>query len=251
MRHIRLATSHSGISRILSILCAMVSALALTAPSAWDQTATKLKFPVLDLTASPQPEEQGLLAIPGAAPGGITGQTTTRDRYHFKLPIELEILDISPGEGENFAVTVLLRNVGANAFDLPSSRNITKIEKPGNTLQRVFFIRVEPVPIPELARGENPIREVGAAATGGSTSVSGSFMRMDPGSAIQVILPVTGALLKHALERAKGKIEVRVVCNEWQLDDNRYFLNASSEEAVSKNVFGFVLRGNVPVPSRP
>ena len=142
MRHIRLANSYSGILRILSILCAMVSALALTAPSSWDQTATKLKFPVLDLTASPQPEERGLVAIPGAAPGGITGQTTTQDHYHFKLPIELEISDISPGEGENFAMTVLLRNVGASAFDLRSSINITKIENTGMRSQRVFFFRV-------------------------------------------------------------------------------------------------------------
>jgi hypothetical protein len=50
-------------------------------------------------------------------------------------------------------------------------------------------------------------------------------------------------MVKRAFREPVDHVEARVVCHEWQLEDARYFIRASSDDEVSKNVIKFELRG--------
>ncbi len=196
---------------------------------------------VLDLTAEVPRSEQGYYrGIPGMSGGGGTGgwRPGPDDTLRHQLPLAAEILRASPRKDGNFVVEVSLWNTGSAPFDLPSSRNLTAAQKPENRSRRVFFFQLQPV------RGDAYEREVlGSAATGGSTSIPGSFISLDPGKSLRVLLLASSDSIRRSFTQKTEKLEVKVTCQEWKLDDNRFFLSGISTELGSVNTIQFARRG--------
>lgn len=200
---------------------------------------------VLDLTADVPSSQQGYPGIPGMSGGGGWRPGPT-DTVRYGLPLTAEILDASPDKDGNFVFELLLRNTGNVPFGLPSFRNLTTIEKPGNKARRVFFFQVQPV-----GGGTHEGQTVGSAATGGSTSIPGSIIRLDPGKSMRVLLLASSNLLRRSFKQESEKLGVRIICAEWKLDDNRFFLNGISTQLESVNTINFVVRDGNPAPVKP
>ncbi len=206
-------------------------------------------IPVLDLTAEVPPDEQGYYhGIPGSSGGGATGgwRPGPGDTVPYRLPLTLEILRATPNKDGNFVFEILLRNTDSVPFDLPSSRNITAVEKPGNRSRRVFFFQLQP------HDGSKPgIVALGSASTAGSASLPGSFVRLDPGKSLKILLLASSELISRSFSQQSEKLAVKVICNEWRLDDNRFFLSGLSAELASVNTIQFAMRGDQIAPVQP
>lgn len=235
------------IMRILGSVC--VAAYVLAAILVFYSAAARVQTntipqqpPVLDFTAQVPTAEQGFPGIPGASFGGSNG---VRDNSRYQLPLEIQMLRVSDNNKSHFNIEITLRNAGSVDFDLPSSRNLTSVEQPGNKSQRILFFRIE-----ALAGAQSQPFDIGGVGAGGSTSVPNSFTRLAPGESIRILLPASQRILRGAFKGSLKQLEVRVVCHEWQLEDSRYFLQASSGDAISKNAIKFVLRDGRPTPLR-
>jgi hypothetical protein len=201
---------------------------------------------ILDLTAEVPRSEQGHPGIPGMSGGGGGWRPGPGDTARYQLPLAADILRASANPDGNFVVEVLLRNTDSVPFDLPSSRNLTAVEKSGNRSRRVFFFRLQPVG-GSAREGE----ALGFAATGGSTSIPGSFISLDPGKSLRVLLLASSASIRRSFSRESEKVGVKVTCQEWKLDNNRFFLSGISTELASANTTQFVLRGDQIAPVQP
>src|SRR4029077_11223934 len=177
MRHILLANKRSRFSTVYINACltAAINAASILASGSLASQGLNATA-ALDLTADVPRDEQGYYhGIPGMSGGGASGgwQPGPGDTVPYRLPLSLEILHAAPNKDGNFVFEVLLRNTGTAPFDLPSSRNLTAPEKPGNKSRRVFFLQLQP-----LAGSKSGIMALGSAATAGSTSIPGSFIRL-------------------------------------------------------------------------
>ncbi len=188
----------------------------------------------LDLTKPVPPAEQGFHGIPG-------GEGGSDARPPYQLPLQIQVLRTSVSVPDQYAVQVAVKNIGAKDFELPISKNLTSVEKNGNKSRRLFFFLVEVLP-----GGHAEPLGVGDAVVGGSANLPGSFLTLRAGQSVNVILPVSADLLARSLRTSRDQAEVRVFCNEWQLDDNRYSTRATSEKLMSTNSVPFVLRGGKP-----
>lgn len=206
-------------------------------------TQTVKQLRVLDLTEKVLAIDEDFSGIPGESFGGPIGQS---DRSRYQVPIEIKILSVSDTNDGDFTIDVLIRNTGTTEFDLPSSKNLTSIERPGNKGQRLFFFHVRP-----LTENPRDVESMEVVATGGSITVPNSFRRLAPGESLRVLLPAHAEIIKRVLKGSTEQLEVRVECNEWQLEDTRYFIKASSNRAVSKDVIKFALRNGKPVVLQP
>jgi hypothetical protein len=188
----------------------------------------------LDLTKRVPPAEQGFHGIPG-------GEGGSDAKPPYQLPLQVQVLGTSFGSPDQYAIQATVKNVGTQDFELPISKNLTAVEKNGNKSQRLFFFLVEALP-----GGHAEPVGVGDAVVGGSANLPNSFLTLTPGESVNVILPVSTDLLERALRGSREEVEVRIFCNEWQLDDSRYFTRATSEKVTSTNSVSFVLRDGKP-----
>lgn len=205
----------------------------------WSQSvSTPQSAKILDLTGAVGPGQEGLRGIPGESYG-------SRGEQKYKLPLEVSIVRSWISEQGEAGVEVRLQNVGETPFDLPASQNLTGIEKPGNKAQRLFWL---------LLRPETDIRSasIGGVVVGGSTSVSGSLIELAPGESLRVLMRITQAELKTAFHGAENKeLGARLVCHEWRLEEDRYYITASSDDVASSNAIKFVLQDGKAVPVQP
>lgn len=112
----------------------LVTALAV-ATSAVSQDSS---MAVLDLTAPPSREEQGVKGsigpgIPGSRVGGIGGIGRIPRPYALPLLVQLQSLlpqRVTPGE--KFTVEIVLSNPGTAAYYLPASQKAMTVRKQGN-----------------------------------------------------------------------------------------------------------------------
>ena len=200
----------------------------------------------LDLTARVPMDQQGYRGIPGQAWYG-GGDPKVPDESRYQLPLEVRVQHLSANEQGDFILEILLRNAGGAPFDLPSQLNLTKVEQAGNKARHIFFFRVQ-----SAMKDSRDAETVGFAATGGSKSLPDSFRRLDPGQVVRVLVSVSADNVARIFEQSKQPlVEVRVICNEWQLEDDRYFIRASSDEATSKTVIKFALQDGRPVAVEP
>jgi hypothetical protein len=124
---------------------------------------------------------------------------------------------------------------GNATINFPTS---TDIESPGNKLQTALFFYLQP------EKTEKQSGVFGSAAVAGSLSVSHSFVSLKPNSKMRVLLPASTQLIQSVLDPAKKSVELRIVCSEWRLDDNRYLLRATSQKLESVNTIKFSLNGS-------
>jgi hypothetical protein len=190
------------------------------------------------LTAPVAADQQGLRAIPGQS-FGSGGQGK------YKLPLELNVNRSWITDQGEVRIEVSVRNIGGVPLELPASRNLTQIEKPGNNAQHLFWIMVHP-------EADKSSRNIGGVAVGGSTSVPGSLIKLAPGESLRVLIQVSHAEIETAFNGSQRKqLEARVVCQEWRLEEDRYSIAASSEDVASGNVVQFVLGDGLAVVVRP
>ena len=197
MLHILLAIKRTRFSNLcFSVLWLGASAGALILASGRPTTQGSQGISILDLTAEVSPNEQGYYhGIPGSSGGGATGgwRPGPGDTVRYQLPLSLEVLDATLNKDSNFVFELLLRNTGDARFDLPSSPKLTTIEKPGNKSRRVFFLQLQPL------TGSRPgIVPLGFAAIAGSTSIPGSFIRLDPGKSLKILLLASSDLIRRS-----------------------------------------------------
>jgi hypothetical protein len=247
MPHTLLAIKRATVQMILVWLAVGIAPANLSPGSLPGQAAETV--PVLDLTAEVSPDEQGYYrGIPGSSGGGATGgwRPGPGDTVHYQLPLAVEILGASANEDGNFVFEVSLRNTDNAPFDLPSSPKLTTIEKPVNKSRRIFFFELEP-----LGGSKPSVMALGLAATAGSTSIRGSFVRLDPGKSLRILLLAPSDLIRRSFSEESQKLTVKVICNEWMLDDNRFFLSGVSAELASINTIQFALHGGQMTLVRP
>jgi hypothetical protein len=227
------------------LCCAASAAIAIIAPGRLAGQASD-NSEILDLTAEVPRDEQGYYhGIPGMSGGGASGgwQPGPGDTVRYRLPLGVEILGAKPDKKGNFVFEVLLRNTHSAAFLVPSSRNITAVEKPENRSRRILFFKVMP-----LVDGANDREALGSATTGGSTSIPGSFILLHPGESLKVMLSASSNLIRRSFAKESEKLAVDVTCQEWKLDDNRFFLSGISGELASINAIRFAMRDGQIVP---
>jgi len=178
--------------------------------------------------------------------GGGAWRPGPGDTVKYHLPLTAEIVGVSANKDGNFVIEVSLRNTDSAPFDLPSSSKLTTIEKPGNKSRRVFFFQLQP-----LGGRKASIVALGSAATAGSTNLPESFVRLDPGNSLKILLLASSDLISRSFGPQSEELAVKVICNEWRLDDNRFFLNGISDELTSVNKAQFAIRHNQVVYLQP
>jgi hypothetical protein len=184
----------------------------------------------LDFTKPAPPAEQGRRGVPG-------GQGGSDASPPYKLPLRLELLEAAVSSENHYTIRATIKNIGNQDFKLPVWKDLTEVEKSGNKSQKLFFFLVKAIP-----EGKVEPVGIGDGVVGASASLPNSTVTLEPGQSASVILPLSMRQIERALRGSRREVEVRVFCNEWQMDESRYATRASSEELVSTNSLSFVLQ---------
>jgi hypothetical protein len=204
---------------------------SLVAVNQLDGSSNPSQF-TLDLTTPVAENQQGRSDMPGGEANWRTGQSSNR----FQLPLSVHILKSWADDTGNITVEILLRNTGVSSFDIPISRDISRVEQTASKSRSLFFLRA--VPVYDQKLGSDSI---GLGQTAGSLSIQDSLMRLKPGDCLRVLIPVTPADLKRSLPKNSDRVKIRIICEQWHLDDQRYFIASTSDQVLSVNsiVVGF------------
>ncbi len=230
---------HSGLRvGVLTLVAGLIS---------WAEPAQQL--PVVDLT-KPAPPDAKSMGVPGVAAGGIVGgEHPISFPPRYRLPLELTIRSLGPPapgaraaiepKPPDFTIELVVKNVSRLRFDLPVGRNPAESHRPANKGRRAFVCRIRPenakeklVDLPLLGSGY------------GSESDPHSLVRIEPQQAVLVLLPVDAAAIARLMAEEATTANVRVLCHEWRLSDDKYFIEKTSEDVESKNIVA------VPIPRR-
>jgi len=186
----------------------------------------------LDLTTPVAENQQGRSDMPGGGANWRTGQRTDR----LQLPLSVRILHSSVNDTGNITVEIVLKNISDSGLDIPISRDISRVEQTAGKSRSLFFLRA--VPVHDQKLGSDSI---GFGETAGSLSIQDSLMRLEPGGSLRVLIPLTATNLKRALPENSDRAEIRIICEQWHLDDQRYFIDSTSDKVLSVNtkVLGF------------
>jgi|SRR5882724_4235891 len=186
----------------------------------------------LDLTTPVAENQQGRSDMPGSGTYWREGQRSNR----LQLPLSVHILKSSVNDTGNITVEILLKNMSDSGLDIPISRDISRVEQTASKSRSLFFLRA--VPVYDGKLGDDSI---GSGETAGSLSIQDSLMRLEPGDSLRVLIPVTATSLKRALPKNGDRVEIRITCEQWHLDDQRYFIDSTSDKvlSVNTNILGF------------
>lgn len=233
------ATDRSPRARLTSwILLSLASAFVLLNPGAAQKTAGNLP---IDLTTPGPPSQQGL-GVPGNSGGGIMDGPLAGPigPPRYELPLRAEIIRTSVSKDNDFILELQLENTGQAAFNLPVSRNISDVQGTPAASRRQFYFAIWPVSLES--------REAWTVAViAGSASMHHSFLRLNPQESIRVLLRVESNRVKKAMPREAKQLDVRVVCSEWTLDDNRFFIHAKARDLASANIATLRFQDDTPV----
>lgn len=204
------------------------------------QAASKPK--ILDLTAPIAAGEEGYPYGPGMKVEGSTDNTRPANSdYH--LPLQIRVAKSSVDSAGRFIFDVLVKNIGSDSFELPTSLNFTRIEKRGNKSQRQFLFL--------LTRGAEDLDPQSVGSAMGSTSVPGSVVRLAPGETARVLVAAARDQVLTKFTAGAKEVELRVACVEWQFDDDCYFIHAQSGFLLSENTVTFRLGDGKPTLVQP
>ena len=184
---------------------------------------------LLDLTG-PVPTSQQSLRMPGSYGGAVEGVGITGPP-RYRLALDATISDVrhaDTGVTRSLVVELILRNTGNVPFYLPVSRNSVDAHKDGNKGRRTFLFLLRLVPA-----GPRPLDEEVIASTVSAERVSDSWLLLQPQQSIRVLLPVDLIRVRQSAAAGLKEVGIRVVCEEWRLEDDRYYIKSQSEEVVS------------------
>jgi hypothetical protein len=200
--------------RLLSVVVLLASAQGLV-------FAQSQKMPVLDLTKKPPSDQSAVLAL------GLPGGSSSTSRY--SLPLRISVVGVKSQEtakGPEWVVELLLTNSANIPFFLPASRD-RKVHLPGNTGRRTFVFLVG-------LEGGNPSASNVLIGTDASRTAADSSLLIEPGKAVRVLLPITMTDMRNTESPLRTQIvNIRVGCEEWRYADDRYFIEAESDEIQS------------------
>jgi hypothetical protein len=192
---------------------------------------------VLDLT-KPAPAEKRTIGAPGYGVGGVVGQPPPRG---YPLPLAVELHSISPQPvkaGEKFSVELRLWNTGHSAFYLPASRSRDTVLKQGNKGRRTFLFSLV---FEDTATGQQVAS--GGYSTDGSETVSGSFLRLEPGQQARVLFRSDLYPAEDWRKAGHKRVRVRAEVSEWKYEERRYYIQTKAEPVRSSNVVMIELGG--------
>src|SRR6266478_1858305 len=186
----------------------------------------------LDLTTPVAENQQGRSDMPGGGANWRTGQRINR----LQLPLSVQILNSSVNDTGNITVEILLKNISDSSLDIPISRDINRVEQTASKSRSLFFLRA--VPVYDQKLGSDSI---GSGQTAGSLIIQNSLMHLEPGDSLRALIPITATSLKRALPKNGDRVEIRIICEQWHLDDQRYFIDSTSDKvlSVNTNILGF------------
>lgn len=204
---------------------------------------------VVDLT-KPAPPSARSMGVPGAAYGGIVGgEHPVFFPPRYKLPLELTIRGLGPPapgaraaiepKSPDFTLELVVKNVGGQPFDMPVGRDQAKVQRPGSKGRRTLVYRIRP----ENAK-EKLVDLPLLGAVYGSESIPDSLLRIEPQQSVSVLLPVDAVAIARFMAKEANAAKVRIVCHEWALADDKYFIEKISDEVESQNT------ESVPIPRR-
>lgn len=217
-----------------------IAATALLAICGTIGTSAQIRHaatPVLDLS-KPVPAEEQLTSMPGAQVGVIGG--IGRVPRPYTLPLTVTLVSIEPrhfwAHGK-LSVEMDLQNTGSSAFDFPASLKRATVLKQGNEGRRTFLYWL----VLEDAQHGRKLK-FGIGSSDGSKSVPGSFLRLEPGRRVRVLLQ--GGLdstdqqqtLSKWIEEGVNQVRVAAQVYEWKYEDARYFIENEAEPVLSGNV---------------
>jgi hypothetical protein len=153
------------------------------------------------------------------------------------LPVEVTIQDLYPAAInplDTIQVVVMLRNTSRAAVDIPASRDYAHVIKPGNHDQTELRLKL----LVAAPGATDRLLSLLVGTAVGSSSVPGSFVVLPPNGTM--LVRGEASLLSTRTWREKGVGEtadlvVNAAFDQLHYDDNRYFMNAVSREAVSVN----------------
>lgn len=190
------------------------------------------EIPVLDLTT--KREGKPWLRAPGSMVSVISGGPKLV--FHpprYQLPLQAKIRRVKPsrmGAEEKFIIELELRNTGDTPFYLPQLRDRWKVHPQGNKGRRTFLFSIK-----FFQAGQWEEQSALVASTDGAETVPESLLRLDPQRAVLILLRGDLGPIQHRLSSELREVSLRVVCKEWTLEDERYFIQKRSENLESAN----------------
>ncbi|HEV2247610.1 MAG TPA: hypothetical protein VGW37_13225 [Terriglobia bacterium] len=198
--------------------------------------------PVLDL-AKPVPAGEQLTAMPGAQIGVIEG--IGRVPRPYTLPLAVTLASIEPrqfGPLDRLSVEVDLANTGSTPFYLPASLKHATVLRQGNDGRRTFLFSLV---LEDTKHGSK--LSFGVGSSDGSKAVPGSFLRLEPGQAVRVLLH--GGLdsvdqqqtFSKWIEEGVKEVRLSAEVSEWKYEDARYFIENEAQPVLSANALSLNL----------
>lgn len=89
-----------------------------------------------------------------------------------------------------------------------------------------------------------------AASIVAAETVPESLLPLDPEESVFVLFPVDLSSIPNQLAGDTQKVRIQVACKEWRLADDRYFIQALSDEAISENTFTLAVQRGISGPDK-
>ena len=162
----------------------------------------------------------------------------------YALPLDMDIQTITPSSvspKQKFLVEVLLHNNSQMPFDLPASLDADKVHGPGNKGRRTFLFEITM----RVTRNGRSITETHVMAVSFSSKTQvDSQMRIAPGESVLVKFEGDLNPMSKFLTPEIHNAEIQVSCKEWTIEDDKYFIEAISDELRSSNTLSISLINN-------
>jgi len=177
---------------------------------------------VLDLRKVPAAERRSM-GVPGSSVVGVTGGGGPLGNS-YRLPLEVSIKKLAFLDNRRrLEIELQLLNAGTSPVGIPSCKDAQKVHAAGQRERRTFEYGLI-----FLAPTGETTETVDATFT--SFAMPSCSTRLDPGASLLLIdyLDVPGQALS-----SRNSILVRAFVNEFKLENNRYYVESSSQQIES------------------
>lgn len=196
--------------RAVIILVTLLGSCSLTA-------GNSSRVPVIDLTRNIRPEET-ITRYPGAS----------SDSYKpdWFLPLSLEEVQLTTVDVNDYRVRVKVVNRGTASFRMPSSLNARAVDAKGNRGRRTMLFELD---IRDVSADKS--QTVAIAVAKCSDSIPESYVSLDPGQSVEVLMRLSANSLWKLQSIRDLKIRLRI--SESVLSNSAFFIEAMSAPLVS------------------
>ncbi len=176
----------------------------------------------IDLTRDRLPNEETY-----RYPGGSS------DSYNpdspLPLPLSVQGFEISEIDVDHYVIGLKLTNRGAVPFQVPSSLNMREVEADGNRRRRTILFVLD---LKDSSTNTSQLVPIQSADC--SDSLPKSYVVLNPGQTVTILLPLQGHALWKLRSAQRPKIRLRIT--EWLLSDTAFFVAATSKPLFSSEL---------------